>query len=266
MKKSLIWLTSILSVIVVFVILIFTVFTLKSAEVKFHNNTVLFSAQNAKSDIIESAKLDFGHTLFFMNKTSYVNNIEKAFPYLEVVNIESVFPSKLVLHLNEREPVFAVKAESKYFICDASLKILQITENFESTQNNPILINPLTEVSNNLVAGDFLEIPETNALKQISPAMELTNRNIKMQMSLFKTVNVIETVDVADPLEQTKFGLEIFAFNSTKAVITVAEKNLGYKLNMLMALLSENIDPSMQYFYIYENLEGEIEAIKKNYN
>lgn len=266
MKKVIIWSSSILAVIILLITLTFTVFTLKSATLTFHNATTLFAEEQTKNDIIEKANFKYGHTVLFMDKQGYVNSLEKEFPYLEVINIETVFPNKFNLHCNEREELFAIEYADGHYICDADLKILKTEQSFENSQNNPILLTTYQAPTNTFSAGDFLDVPEINILKNISPSFELTNRNISKQMALIKSIKIINTIDLNNALSKTNYGLEITTFNDIKTIITVANEKLQYKINMFCAILSQDINPTTHYFYIYENSNGNIEAVKKQIN
>ena len=68
--------------------------------------------------------------------------MESQNPYLKVINIETVFPNKLILHCAEREELFCIKGrDDLYYICDEELKILDVRESFENGKENPIFLN-----------------------------------------------------------------------------------------------------------------------------
>lgn len=263
MKKFWIWSLSIVGFFGFLTILCFTLFSLNSVSVEFHNITTSYSTEEAKNEIIETA--NFAKTsVFLLDKQGYTTILERSFPTLEIVNIETVFPNSLVIHCNEREPVFAVKFTNGYYICDTDFKILEVSTEttYTSTQSNYILLEAYSSISTTLTAGEFINIAETDVLKNISPSFELTNRNICMQMAQIRQIKIINTVDVLNPLSEINYGLELTDFNGLKTIITVAQNKLAYKINLFCALQT-TVDPTTHYLYIYENSNGKIESMKK---
>lgn len=263
MKKFWIWSLSIAGFFGVLTILCFTLFSLNSVRVEFHNATITYSTEEAKTEIIETA--NFSKTsVFLLDKQGYESILERSFPSLEIINIETVFPNNLVIHCNEREPVFAVKFINGYYICDTDFKVLEVLEQetYASTQSNYILLETYSSISTALTAGEFINIAETDVLKNISPSFELTNRNICVQMALIKEIKIINTVDVFNPLSQINYGLELTDFNGLKTIITVAKNKLAEKINLFCALQS-TINPATHYLYIYENSNGKVESAGK---
>ena len=118
-KRLLIILCSIVGAIVLCFILSFTLFGLKSVELHFKNETTIFASSEQKQAVISSGDFAFSMPIFSANKTEITKKLEKENSYLEVVNIETVFPNKLVVHCAEREELFAIKTgENLYYICD----------------------------------------------------------------------------------------------------------------------------------------------------
>ena len=117
MTKKKKWLIAggvIIGIVAIFLILLFTVFTLKTVDIKFH--TSVDKLVGMQEQIIEKGDFRYNSTVVFHSKKGYVDKLEKEFPYLEVVNIETVFPNKFVLHVAEREEVYAVKTENDFLI------------------------------------------------------------------------------------------------------------------------------------------------------
>ncbi len=89
-------LTLMLIVFAVFVLVIsFTsaLFMLSSVKVNFLSSCPMFISK--EDMIIKSANFEYGKSVFFLKKDTYVNNLEINNPYLKVINIETIFPNKL---------------------------------------------------------------------------------------------------------------------------------------------------------------------------
>ena len=82
----------------------FTVFNIKS---------VSFNALNQNDYDTSTISVKKSGVVFFVNKQEMISDIEKQHPYINVINIETVFPNKLVVHYATREETFAFKDKNK---------------------------------------------------------------------------------------------------------------------------------------------------------
>lgn len=262
MKKFLIWGGSILAVIVLLITLNFTLFSLNNINITFHNATVLF-ADTEYNSIIESGEFETENSVFFMDKQSHIDKIEKEYPYLKVINLEIQFPNNLVIHCIEREPIFAIQTDTNVLICDEDFKVLEVeTElNYISTQNNCILIEGIT-LENELAEGDFISINETPLLKLISPAFQLNNRNIYEQRCLIKEIEITMTASVINA--RNTYAIILKDFNNLNTLVVDASDKLEYKLNIFLALQSQIINTSEKYLLVYEKLDSTIVAQERS--
>ena len=141
MKKKIIIAGSVLLVLIALVItLCFTVFSLKAVEIDYRTSrTVLLQVED--EDIISAGEFKIGSPVLFHSKKEYKTKIEQYNPYIKVVNIETVFPDKLVVHICERQEVYAVAFNGGNYICDEELRVLRVDEAYQSNSSNPILLN-----------------------------------------------------------------------------------------------------------------------------
>ena len=138
----------------VIVVLTRTIFTLKTVDVQFMSTTQ--NITNTNSQIVESGKFKYGESVFISNKKAYIQNIEKSNPYIKVVNIETIFPSKYVIHAIERNECFVVKLKNnKYAVTDEELKVLKILDDYQNNASNGIEILDSTLGEQSVQAGDF---------------------------------------------------------------------------------------------------------------
>ena len=144
----------------VIVVLTSTVFSLDNVTIKFLSTTS--NLTNQEEQIVQSGDFRFGENVFFSNKTQYVNNIEKANPYIRVMNIETVFPNKFVVNAVERNECFVIKFSSgpnknKYVVTDERMKVLNILDNYQNNTSNGIEIVGSDLGAQNVSLGDFFE-------------------------------------------------------------------------------------------------------------
>lgn len=153
-NKKLIIFLSIFVFLAVIVVLSSTVFTLHSVSVKLVTDPEAALAN--EQQIIDSAQFRYGESIFFSSKKTYSQNIEKANPYLRVVNIETIAPDKLVIHVAQRQECYKIKVGDKYAITDENLKVLRIAEVYENT-NNAIEVKNSGLSDQEVEPGDFFE-------------------------------------------------------------------------------------------------------------
>jgi len=147
-NKRLIAILGILFFIVFIVVLSSTVFTLVHAEVVFSqvldSENTNFGTDNERQAVIQSANFDFGKCIFFIDKQAHIDYLEKANPYLEVLNIETIFPNKFIIHALEREELYSIRlSETSFAIMDKSLKVLDINA---VSRGVSVLMPDITEV------------------------------------------------------------------------------------------------------------------------
>lgn len=115
---------AIMVVIVVFVLLNMTLFTINTISVE----NEVYSAYIDQSGIIDASGINKGRNIFFLSEKTVVSNIEKAYPYLKVINVERKFPSKVVIHVDMRQGTMSIPTQEDgvYVIVDGELKVLEL--------------------------------------------------------------------------------------------------------------------------------------------
>lgn len=112
----------------------FTVFLLKDVKVELKTGTEHLTQEIVSE--IENEALKTGGSVLFLGKEKLISRLEKQFPYLKIVNIETQIPNKLVIHAAEREELFAVNSGEKSYFLDEEFKILRVENSIYSKQEN----------------------------------------------------------------------------------------------------------------------------------
>ncbi len=255
-KKLIITLSVLLGVFLLILILGLTVFTLKNVEIDFKNNSQIYSEESKKS-IAEDSIIKKGTSIFAVNKKTISSVLEKNNPYLKIINIETVFPNKIVIHCAERESTYAVKAnDKKYFICDAEFKVLSISDDYYTGQ--AILftgLENLIENSNRVNAGEFLEFSsEKEVLEKIGTGLLQANKTVAMQKALIKSIEFTSGVYYYTAKNQPYLIIE--DQNGFKSEIYAIDTHLAEKFLCMFAAWSSVIyNPSV--FFADEIESGE---------
>lgn len=291
-KKAFIISSVIILILIVLIILMFTLFSLKKVELKFKTSTINLSQEVQEQ--IEQETLKNSGSVLFIGKERIINDLEKKFPYLKIINIETKIPNKFVIHCAEREEFYAINSDSKVYYLDEEFKILRISdEEFQKTQNGAVLLNfqdikmddsvnpPSYNVINldlnleNSETGQFVNLgsqSETssyfaNKLQKISTSLlesfELNNRDISTVKALY---NEFEIFYKAEAISETSFAwricLRLIDNTNYEIQIIDADNNLFEKINVMFVALStagteSPADLINSKLIIYQNLNGQ---------
>lgn len=246
-KKLIISLSAVGAAIAVVLILFWTLFALSSVSVEFHSTTQNLTV--SEEEIVNAGQFNYGACVFFEGKNKSIEKINEKvaenpnFAYLKVVNIETRFPNKFVIHVTEREELFAVEHAGQTLICDRDFRVLRKTEDFESTQSNAVLLSGLS-ISNEAVAvGDFLDIEQV-VMKKFLSAMLQNNRSIAEILGKFEKVELSKYQDEMAKVEYTSMKLSTFA--GRKFVVNNIDFYLAEKFQKMFAvessLYNQNVD------------------------
>lgn len=124
MSKGKIITFSIITFIVLLNIVLFGfVFVLKKQSVEFVDNLNI-----PEEEIIKTANLKNGKSTLLLDKQSAIENIEKTYSKVKVIQIETVSLFEIKIVVRPRYELYYVAANSKFFILDEDLKVLEITD------------------------------------------------------------------------------------------------------------------------------------------
>ncbi len=231
-KKLLIILSAIGGVVAVFVILCFTLFSLKTVEVDFRTSTTVLTGQ--AQEIVESGEFGYGGSVLFMGKRNPIAKIEKTFPYIKVINIETVFPSKYIIHASERQQVYALELNDKTYICDEDFKVLEIHDGkSEDLEKKPILFKGLRVKNSNALAGEFLDIENK---VDVYSAFVKNNRLLHEQMSIIES---IETGVMKNDINIEEQYVAIKTYSGQTFILKNAVDRLEYKVMHMLRVYSQ---------------------------
>ena len=287
-KKATIICSIIFVLLIILVVLMFTVFLLKDVKVELKTETEHLT-QEVVSEI-ENEALKTGGSVLFLGKEKLISRLEKQFPYLKIVNIETQIPNKLVIHAAEREELFAVNSGEKSYFLDEEFKILRVENSIYSKQENGAVLLSFGSVFINAEdkayaagvdlkldgaeAGQTLNIGnsseeqnyfskklETIALS-ILTSFEENGLQIQDVRSRFQSFEIFfKPVEFAG-LISWQPCLKIVDSASFEAQIILADSNLTTKIGAYNQAISEaSKNPGLlvnKILYVFENSNNEI--------
>lgn len=162
-KAKIITISIVLSILALILILFGAVFCLYKQDVVFiGDRTSTIDITN--EEIIESAGLKKGRPIFSLDKETAMNNIERTYPYLKVIQINTVSAIRIEISVRERYEMYYAYSDStkKYYVLDEELKVLRMSdiEPIGITKlESSILGEDMTDilgVTSNTIVSDFL--------------------------------------------------------------------------------------------------------------
>jgi len=238
-KKLIISLSVVFGFVAVLLILFWTLFALSKVTVSF--STSIENLTVSKEEIIKVGKFRKGASVLFEGKKKSIKRIDEYvsenenFAYIKIENIETVFPNKFVIHISEREELFAIPFQESFLICDRELRVLRVADSFVSKQSNAILLEGLGIKNTEIKVGDFLKVEEKNITKLYS-AFVKNNRNLNEQRSKFEKISVSHYKDAFTKKEYV--ALELSTFSGRKLEILNIDFALSNKIRLLYAVES----------------------------
>ena len=234
------------------------VFTCSERELIAH---MLADTTLTEEEIVEAGDFSYGACVFFDGKTKYINRLNdkvkdnENFAYLEVVNIETIFPNRYVIHVAEREEVYAYQNGEEVYILDDDLRVLR-KENgdYLSTKSNAIELKNLSILNPEVKVGDFLNVEQAGLLNMYN-AFLANNRTLEEQKGFVKEIEFGEShVDVTN---RDYISAKIVTHSGREFVVNNIDFALVNKIQLMFALDSTLFNQINEEGYLVDS-EGNI--------
>lgn len=184
-KAKIITISIVLSILALILILFGAVFCLYKQDVVFigdRSSTIDITNE----EIIESAGLKKGRPIFSLDKETAMNNIERTYPYLKVIQINTVSAIRIEISVRERYEMYYTYSDStkKYYVLDEELKVLRMSD-----------IEPIgiTKLESSILGEDMLDILGITSNTIVSDFLSTENyRGITYNLfvSMYNTVMI----------------------------------------------------------------------------
>lgn len=221
-KGSVIALSIIALLLVTAGVLFGAVFCLRSQSVKVVGDSPITIS---KEDIISTAGLKKGQSIFLIDKEKALNNIEAKFPYVKVIQIKTTSLTEIEFVVRARHKMFYAEDDTKYYIMDEELKVVDIAE--KSGEVVPEEISKLIHINN-------FDIDSSTFVCDFIGSDEQRKATYELYNAMINSVKKGEGEDVAYiDREDVKTEIREVEFNSFKTfnTITITTK-YGVKLNI----------------------------------
>ncbi len=84
------------------------------------------------TEVLEVSAIHQGDGLLFLNTSKSEKNLYKCFPYIDNVNIQKQFPSRININIETAERTFSIRKDDVYYVFSAKGKLLEKTEELPS--------------------------------------------------------------------------------------------------------------------------------------
>lgn len=208
-----------------------TTFSLKDIRVDFRTSRINSTA--SQEDIVQAGGFKKS-CVFFYNKQKSIDKIEREFPYLKVVNIETVFPSSFVVHVAERGEVYMIAKDNKTYYLDETLRVLKIVEGEEESLST----NPIKLVWNKSLSG--VEVGQSlydEDWADMYCAFLQSNLDLGMQKEMFKEIEFKVEFDSNAKTNYLNGYITLFSGQIIK--ILDVKYGLEYKTNLAHQVFSQ---------------------------
>ena len=239
-KKLVIILSSVVGAILLCLILSFTLFRVSSVELSFKNGTIMFADKETQQAIIDSGEFSYSSPVFAVNKNKIIETLEKENYYLKVINVETVFPNKLVVHCAEREELYSIKiGDNLYYICDEDLKVLRMDVSYAEEQYNAVVLKDVEVVDKGVKVGDYLNIlTDESLVKNIPTAFAYNNKTISDIRGMFKSITI--SYEKNYYTKNSEPVLTFRTYDDFDIKIYAPETMLIEKLNLMLAIVPKS--------------------------
>lgn len=194
------------------------------------NIEVTNNKQLSPETIISLSELSVGQNIFKFWKNDVENKI-KSNAYIESVELKRVFPNKLQINIQEREPKFSVPVLGEYAYINTQGYILEITQN----QLNLPIITGISTKEEEIKPGNRLNNKDLTELEIILKIISAMKEN-----QLDKEVTSIDISNKNDYI--------IYMQNEKKKIHLGDGSNLSNKMLYVIAIINEEKDKEGEIF------------------
>lgn len=271
-KKQIIGLSITVFIVVITAVLFGLVFRLKNQSVSVVDSTPIAVD---KEEIISTAGLKNGKSIFLIDKDKAIQNIEAKYPHIKVVQIKTIGLRSIDIKVRARHEMFYTKFNENYYILDEELKVLQIVDeqpvNLSQIKEGDITLTEETKVCDFVGTNEQQKVTNDLFVEMSSVATKfdgtewvyLTREDIRetiktLDFEKFETFNkiIIETnygvkLDIENPSSNLQHKINV-CFSTIKTFVTSGDDTTQEKATKGTIKIYYGITNELQTVYIPE--------------
>ncbi|MEG1710554.1 MAG: hypothetical protein RR054_04080 [Clostridia bacterium] len=200
MKRRIIVIFSVLSIIALLIVLNCTVFTVKNVDFVFknqNNQTIDAPTGLDKQAMLECLYAFKGKNILFMKKSDVRNVVESKFCKIKVIDVVKQFPDSMTMYFIQRQNAFYyIDDNNVYYVCDNEMRIIEVTN---AATSGIRLLGIKNEELGELKLGGFFNFKKDSQWKNdiyltISKVFWQLGYDYGQQGNLFSLINIEKSV------------------------------------------------------------------------
>ena len=230
-----------LGILLLLLLLLFTLFRVNKVELHFKNETSIFNSVEYQNEIISTSGILDYSTIFSVKKSSVVNNIEKEYPYIKVINIETVFPNSIIIHCAQREEAYYVQVGNNlYYLVDEEFKVLGLSSSYDENSKKAVLLFGIEIDNKTAKIGEVLEFSNSYIARELINSFAYNNKNITDFIYMFKSVEYEISTTRYYYTNQYEIALVLTTYDNFKIKLELARCNLIEKVGIMIGLIPKS--------------------------
>ena len=202
MNKKIIAIFGALLVAVAIVVIGSVIFTVSSVEVRFRSENLVQAAADCEEEILSVCK---GKSIIVFDEEELKQKAEKMLSYIEVVSVERVFPSKLIVYARERYEAYVIAYGNEYLFLDSTAKVLRISNSKTSsyTAGGEECVEVKVDYDDivSCTVGEYISFKhdaQSEALKILASSATWAEGDYEQSMNAFKLRQYLSQVDLTN--------------------------------------------------------------------
>ncbi len=175
------------------------------------------------SAVLEGIGMNKGDRLYDKSEKQIRESAKYNLPYIDSVEVSHIWPSTLVLTVEQAQPTFYVKISDDMYVLSQSRRVLSRTDNAETVEKNNLILLQIPDITS-CVEGEFLETSEET--------------NLLLDTIITGLEECSELVNVTRINVNDKFNIEFMY--GTKYLVKLGDaKNLDVKIQFMNAIIEK---------------------------
>lgn len=244
-KKQIITISLLTGLLALIIILFSAVFCLRNQYVSWivsDEQRTSYTTTISNQDIKNAAGLKNGSGIFTINKNNAIDKLESTYPYLKVIQIKTESLVSIKFVLRERIAMYYTTFDSKYYIMDEDLKVLEI-ETLVPTDLTEIKQDILNVTQNtkkcDFLGDDFYKDTLYNLFISVYEAVKIED-NYLTRAEISELITYVD-FDMEYTLKGSYKIIELTTKYGIKVSIGKPTNDLKYKINVCFSYIEQEL-------------------------
>jgi cell division protein FtsQ len=179
------------------------------------------------ADIAEQAGLEYGQSIFFLDKQAVMDTLEKD-PRIKPVSVEAQYPDRVVITIEERQPAAYIEKGGALVVIDDTGWVLSVLSQ-PTGMERPLVVGlqaDAFEVGQELSSGDMFRVDVMSRVLQAAEAAGIGLDTVDVTLAADITLTATDGL-VVELGDDTQLDKKMALVNTLKAKIASLGKTGG---------------------------------------